>query len=65
MSLPSGEEGLADMRVLEAIERAIKSGRSEAVEPVERRMRPDKAQTVQRPAHGMPSLVRAVPPGCE
>ena len=59
---PSGEEGLADLRVLDAIQRAIESGRTEAVHGVARRQRPSKGQDIERPAHEMPELIRAEPP---
>ena len=60
---PSGEEGLADMRVLDALQRAIESGRTEPIEAEPRRRRPSKAQEIRRRSHGMPSLVNAEPPG--
>jgi len=60
---PSGEEGLADLRVLEAIQRAIESGRVEKVDAIQRRARPSKAQEIQRRPHDMPELVHAEPPG--
>jgi len=62
---PSGEEGLADMRVLDAIARAIASGRTEKVAGVSRRQRPSRAQKIERAPHDMPRLVRASPPGRE
>jgi glucose-fructose oxidoreductase len=60
---PSGEEGLADIRVLDAIQRAVESGKAERVEAVQRKARPSKRQGIQRPAHGMPPLVNASPAG--
>ncbi|HVZ71388.1 MAG TPA: Gfo/Idh/MocA family oxidoreductase [Polyangia bacterium] len=60
---PSGREGLADMRVLDAIQRAIDSHKSEPVVPTDKPLRPSKKQTITRPAHGMPPLVHAAPPG--
>jgi predicted dehydrogenase len=56
---PSGEEGLADMRVLDAIQRAVESGRTEAIEAVPRQRRPSKRQSIKRPPHEMPDLVHA------
>jgi glucose-fructose oxidoreductase len=56
---PSGQEGLADMRVLDAIQRAIESGEAQPVAPVPRARRPSKRQARKRPAHGMPPLVHA------
>jgi predicted dehydrogenase len=61
---PSGEEGVADLRVLDAITRSLESGRSEPVAgPQRRRRRPSKRQSIRRPPHGMPDLVHASPPG--
>ena len=60
---PSGEEGLADLRVIEAIERAVASGRVERVARVRRRVRPSKAQAIRRRPHAMPDLVHAESPG--
>jgi glucose-fructose oxidoreductase len=54
---PSGEEGLADVRVLEAIQRATESGRAEKIVPVAKRARPSKKQEIRRKPHGMPELV--------
>jgi glucose-fructose oxidoreductase len=60
---PSGEEGLADLRVLEAIQRSAESGRFEDVSPVARRARPSKSQAIRRKPHGMPQLIHAQPAG--
>jgi glucose-fructose oxidoreductase len=59
---PSGQEGLADLRVLEAIQRSVESGRAEPVTPTEKRARPSKAQAIRRKPHGMPDLVHAAAP---
>ena len=59
---PSGAEGLADMRVVDAIARAA-AGRSQSLAPATRRVRPSKAQGIRRKPHGMPELVNADPPG--
>jgi predicted dehydrogenase len=62
---PSGREGLADLRVLDAITRAIESRRVESVgsgsEPAVEH--PNKNQRIERPPHGMPDLVHARSPG--
>jgi len=60
---PSGEEGLADMRVLDAIQRAIETGRTEPVNRVVRRLRPSKRQEVTRSPHDMVALIHAASPG--
>jgi glucose-fructose oxidoreductase len=59
---PSGQEGLADILVLEAIQRAAESGRAEPVAPIRRRRRPSKAQSIRRKPHGMPEVVHAEAP---
>lgn len=59
---PSGEEGLADLYVLEAIQRSTESGRMEPVTPIARRARPSKAQAIRRKPHGRPDLVHAQAP---
>jgi glucose-fructose oxidoreductase len=59
---PSGMEGLADVRVMQAIHESIRSGRSIAIEPVIRQSRPTPALEMRVPAHDMPKLVRAEPP---
>lgn len=59
---PSGTEGLADIRIMRAIQESARTGRAVAVEPVVRRVRPDKSQEIHVPPHGMPKLVHARPP---
>lgn len=46
---PSGYEGLADLRVVEALTESIKSGRPVTLEPFEKKTRPDKSQERKRP----------------
>jgi glucose-fructose oxidoreductase len=58
----SGEEGLADMRVLDAIQSSLESGHSEPVAGVERRARPSRAQATKRQPHGKANLVNVQPP---
>lgn len=60
---PSGAEGLADLRVIEAIERSIKSGKAQPIKGVLREKRPSARQRIDRPAHGMPTLVHAASAG--
>ena len=61
---PDGEEGYADVRVLEAVLRALKSGKSEMLEPFTRTKRIDTAVQKQTlsPKHS-PELVNASNPG--
>ena len=44
---PDGEEGLADVRVIKAMEESIKTGKPVAVTPRVRKMRPNRAQIVK------------------
>jgi predicted dehydrogenase len=54
---PSGWEGLADVRIIQAILAAARFGRAVMVEPVTRVRRPDLGQEIQIPAHALPPLV--------
>jgi len=54
---PDGEEGYADVRVLEGIIRALHSGRSETLAPFTRSKRIDTAQVETLPAQKTPELV--------
>ena len=47
---PAGEEGLADVRIIEAMQRSIRSGRWVRVELPKRRKRPTLRQEIRRPA---------------
>jgi predicted dehydrogenase len=47
---PSGEEGLADVRVIEGMMKAIRTGRWASLEKVSRRRRPTLRQEIRRPA---------------
>lgn len=58
---PSGREGLADLRVVDAIIESIESGKRVAITPVERSRRPSLRQERHKPAHGKPDLVDAAP----
>jgi glucose-fructose oxidoreductase len=61
---PSGEEGLADVRVIRALYRSAKQGRPvrlAARKP--RRKQPTMRQEITKPAVRMPRLVHATPPG--
>lgn len=60
---PDGEEGLLDVRVIAAIERALATGQKQALPPATRRKHPhpDQAQTLR--AISPPSLMHAAQPG--
>jgi glucose-fructose oxidoreductase len=47
---PSGEEGLADIRIIEGMHRSISNGRWVALEMRQRKRRPDLRQEIRRPA---------------
>jgi predicted dehydrogenase len=54
---PSGWEGLADVRILQAIMASARFGRSVPITPIPRTSRPDLSQEIRIPAHEMPPLV--------
>jgi glucose-fructose oxidoreductase len=54
---PSGQEGLADVRVIEAITRAARTGEAVALTLPEREQRPTGDQIITMPPHGKPRLV--------
>jgi predicted dehydrogenase len=59
---PSGEEGLADVRVIEGMRRSIASGRWESLSMRQRKRRPTLRQEIRRPAvKREPKLVDARP----
>ncbi|WP_051379054.1 Gfo/Idh/MocA family protein [Derxia gummosa] len=59
---PDGEEGLADVRVIAAIERALTTGRPQRLAPLDRERRPDPAQKMTLPPVEQPQLVDAAAP---
>ena len=60
---PDGEEGYADVRVLEGIARALESGTAEKLEPLTRARRIDTAQGETLGARKSPELINASNPG--
>ena len=54
---PNGWEGLADVRVLQAVQASARFGRSVPLEPVPRPRRPDLGQELQYPGHDVPPLI--------
>ena len=56
---PSGNEGLADVRIIEALYRSAKHRRPVKIDFMRRTQRPSKKQTRQRPAVDKPALVHA------
>ena len=60
---PDGEEGLADIRVLRAIEEALESGMPKPVMPrSERQSRPCREQIIRLPAVKSEELISAAAP---
>ena len=59
---PSGEEGLADIRVIEGIYKAVKSGRTIKLPPFDKKRRPSLRQQIRKQPHGKPETVDVTPP---
>ena len=59
---PDGQEGLADVRVIAAIEQALATGRPQQLEPLLRERRPDTSQRMTLPPIEVPELVDAAAP---
>ena len=58
---PSGYEGLADVRIIEALYESTRTGAMVTLEPRTRSQRPTPAQLITRPAHGEPRLIAVEP----
>ncbi len=59
---PSGEEGLADVRIIRALYRSAQSGQPVRLEPFERQHRPTPDQEIEKPPVKKPKLVKASSP---
>jgi glucose-fructose oxidoreductase len=59
---PSGEEGLQDVRIVEALLESARTGRAVTVPPYEPRTRPGPHQEISRPAVRKPDLVNTKSP---
>jgi predicted dehydrogenase len=59
---PSGREGLADVRVIEALYEAARAGKRVRLSDFDPGRRPEPEQEIQRPAVKEPSLVKAGSP---
>ncbi|HEX4452184.1 MAG TPA: Gfo/Idh/MocA family oxidoreductase [Kofleriaceae bacterium] len=57
---PGGYEGLADVRIIQAIMSSARFGRAVPIEPLERRSRPDLGQAENIQPHGRATLVDVV-----
>ncbi len=62
---PSGHEGLADIRIIEAIHEAAKTGRAIKIPRLVKRSRPSLRQDISRPAVKEPELVHTEAPSQE
>jgi glucose-fructose oxidoreductase len=59
---PSGREGLADVRIIEALHRSAQEQKAIALEPFEREHRPSMDQEIEKPPISEQELVHAEPP---
>ena len=55
---PSGEEGLQDVRIVEALYRSARTGRPVALRPFQKRQRPTSRQRITRPGVRKPPLIK-------
>lgn len=62
---PSGTEGLADVRIVEAIYKSARSGREVKLGAFPDKRRPTMRQEITKPAHGKPKVVHAESPSGE
>jgi glucose-fructose oxidoreductase len=62
---PSGWEGLADVRIVQAIYESIRTGKKVTLSAFHRKKRPGMKQEMRRPAHGKPSTIKAESPSGE
>jgi glucose-fructose oxidoreductase len=59
---PSGLEGLADVRIVEALYESIRMKRTVQLDLPQVKKGPTPQQEIHRPAHGKPETIRAHPP---
>ena len=59
---PSGNEGLADVRLINAIYESAEIGRAVRIEPVPKKRRPDETMEIKRPPIKEPELIAAASP---
>lgn len=62
---PSGLEGLADVRIVQAIYESAKMKKVVDIPQPPRKQRPGKSQEIHRPAHGKPETVKTKSPSGE
>jgi len=59
---PSGQEGLADIRVIEGIYKAVKSMSVVKLPAFEKKRRPTMRQEIRKQPHGKPETIHVTPP---
>ena len=62
---PSGLEGLADVRIVQAIYESARTGRTVSLPELPPKQRPTARQAIRRPAHGMPETIDVESPSGE
>lgn len=62
---PSGLEGLADVRIIEAIYESVRTEKPVKVPALPQKRQPELEQRIVRPGHAEPELVHAKPPSGE
>jgi len=62
---PNGLEGLADVRIVEAIYESARTKRAVPIPELTGKKGPSPSQEIRRPAHGKPRIVHAKPPSRE
>jgi predicted dehydrogenase len=62
---PSGLEGLADVRIVEAIYESARTRKAVRIPELPGKKRPAITQEIHRPAHGKPEVIQAKPPSRE
>jgi predicted dehydrogenase len=62
---PSGLEGLADVRIVQAILESARTARPVALEPMPEKQKVSPTQEIHKPAHGKPKIVNAASPSGE
>lgn len=60
--VPSGEEGLADIRILEALAKSARSGQPVLIQRFDRKARPDLSLEMQKPPVEKPETINAPSP---
>ena len=60
---PDGHEGLADLLIIDAIERSMRTGKAGPLDPFRPKPRPSREQELKLPKATQPKLVNAAPPG--